>query len=110
MRESTYRNHELGGVTIKGIGVADVLLLGTKPRFVTLRWTPTRLFYFFNQDDPHQIVTSVEQAYGGEAYERSAAVMEARWVGWRLPLWVGIALLSPVPFLIGSGLWWLFDG
>lgn len=107
-RETVYRKHEFGGVVVKGIGHLQILLLGDGPRFVSVRWTPTRLSYYFSQDDPTELEQDVTDAYGGDQlHDRAQATVEKRTLGWRLAFWGGCVLLSPVPFLIGSALWWL---
>lgn len=106
LHETTYRDHDLRGVVVRGVGHVKVLL---DSRSVTLRWTPTRLFYFIGQDDPDHIESSIRKAYGSVSSTAEGGFDTERFLAWRFIYWAACLLGSPIPFLMGSGIHCVFS-
>lgn len=107
IRSSVVRNAIIERVVAPGPGNVVLVLRGHED--IVLRWSPfgARYWRSHGQRMPEEIL----QAYGGtEAREADSLTIEHSWIRWRIIYWTIVAVLSPVPFLLGLSVASLLSG
>ena len=107
VKSTVVRNAIVQRAVSPGPGVVVLVLKGHDD--IMLRWSPLGARYWKSKG--RHMPDEILRVYGNaKLAENTPPTFERRWIRWRIIYWASIAILSPVPFLLGLYVAYLLSG